>query len=128
MDESIQKQLEARTVNPWVAEHPKEALALRDLAAYVRSIPEKAWDFRKPWYVADCGSACCAMGHAANVPSCAAFMDSDSQLPTLDENTLDLPIKVADAFFYGHGFHANRITAPMVADRIDHWLATGEIR
>jgi hypothetical protein len=45
MDESIQKQLEARTVNPWVAEHPKEALALRDLAAYVRSIPEKAWDF-----------------------------------------------------------------------------------
>jgi hypothetical protein len=137
MDESIQKQLEAITTNPWVAEHPREALALRDLAAYVRRVPGHLWDYENVGGPSVCGTVGCAVGHAPHVPSCAALGLVHDENWTFwqraDGGRLSgaraflLPEPAMNEIFYGY-YGDKVVTQEMVADRIDHWLATGGFR
>lgn len=111
------------STNPWVKRNPKKAEALAALARYVRGVPADDWDFGTPFY---CGSACCALGHAVMVPECKPYMSKTAIHPTLDAHRIGLDFELKDAFFFGAGWEYT-VTPQMVADRIEHWLATGEI-
>lgn len=116
------------TTNPWTEQYPREARALVDLAAHIRNVSPERWNYER---VGFCGSVGCALGHAVSVKSCKPFLVGDKS--ALNPTELELPRHIQDAFFFGHGgsFAVGRmqnVTAAMVADRIDHWLATGEIR
>jgi hypothetical protein len=136
------------TTNPWTEEHPKEARAFADLAKHLRGIDEAHWYYqvisienrihRADLGKAKCGTVGCAIGHAMNVRSCKEAFPN-TFLGTLDMNSFEplLGRRIAHSFFLGgsrygegesYGVPFDSVTPQMVADRIDHWLATGEIR
>lgn len=122
-------------VNPWVEVYPKEARALADLANHLRAVPDRMWDFSIVREESDCGTIGCAMGHACDVPSCASIGVRKIREGALhrkaycvDEKPFCLPQNVRFKFFYESSSYPCSVTQFAVADRIDHWLATGEIR
>ena len=134
------------TINRWVAKHPREAQALADLAAYVRTIPDALWDYtniRANSLNHPCGTIGCALGHAPFVPSCAELgihveggAVCGADVYDEPEEAFSLPGRVALQIFYGgngvtertnYGVVLERVTQVMVADRIDRWLLTGRI-
>lgn len=118
------------TTNPWTEKHPREAKALADLAAYVRSIPSALWNYDDILIETDghsCGTVGCALGHSPFVPSCAALGITLDTVPAIRANQVfKIPRDVESHFFFGR-YGGEHVTQAMVADRIDHWLATGEI-
>lgn len=130
-------------------------IALSDLAYALRHTKEHDWFFGHEGSVkSHCGTSGCAIGLARAVPSCCAIWDIGSEYSEpLFANDLPkslvkrgMPAKAVASFFYGGRFggisqcggeagieYANArdvsdVTQAMVADRIEHWLATGEIR
>jgi len=136
---------------PWLPSVEQET-ALRDLAAYVRQIPDGLWDYSVITAHTDlkpCGTIGCAIGHAPFVPSCAAIgLHYDAYGDVCNANgdlrganlAFDIPENVYEAIFFGGtdpwgpggssygGLQMEEVRQHMVADRIEHWLATGEIR
>lgn len=134
---------------------PEVATALHDLTARLRDPLVKAhWSFiacggqeRN-----ECGAYGCAIGHSHTVPSCVKLAGghwsetgSGVYPSRLAHGLMDggVPGDAVASFFYGGGFglvetlgsagikypgRSRDVTPAMVADRIDHWLATGEIR
>ena len=125
------------TATPWVTTHPKEARALKDLAVHIRTVDDARWNYGSVW--GECGSVGCALGHSPDVPSCAAIgivrrsTDCLRGYPTWDKDdgsaryAFKLPGLVTEDIFFGI-YESINVTQAMVADRIDHWLATGEIK
>lgn len=139
------------TTNPWTERFPREAKALADLSDYVRTIPNKLWDYtaiRTNAKDHPCKTIGCALGHAPFIPSCCALgirtdmwgtvgYQDEGMFIEQPEDKFRLPEEVAVHIFYGgqgltrfgtsYGVGMERVTQKMVADRIDHFLATGEI-
>lgn len=131
-------------------------VALTALARELRENRKHLWSFASEGaHTPGCGTTGCAIGLARIVPECVAIWPVTQRFgqPSLFGN--DLPLALLErgipghalaSFFYAGYFgeistcggeigehypacdFALGVTPTMVADRIDHWLATGEIR
>lgn len=118
--------------NPWVVAHPRVADMLRSLVWRLRQLPANRWLYsrisleeghptRKTRGLAECGTVGCALGHT-EWGDREMFADA-------------LPRNIYASFFYGGDCERGATpflagwfaTKEDVADRIDRWLATGEI-
>lgn len=131
---------------PWCK--PQAARALYDLVVHLRSVPDDQWYFNREIVTPSdrrglgksmCGTVGCALGHAMNVPSCVRLIPQgwrdDRYMSRSAWDEAGLPFHVRLAFFdggdggenypgYANGWDATQYE---VADRIDHWLRTGDI-
>lgn len=123
-------------LRPWIPTKEAET-ALRDLSARVRhAVPDRFWRFMTPGGKEDneCGAYGCALGHSSVVRSCVALMEkydlSHGSGDSIDDALIREGVHpmVVYNFFYGPYSSLTSTTRFDVADRIDHWLATGEIR
>lgn len=124
-------------------------IALADLAHALRTAKEHRWSFLSEGTKDHCGTTGCAIGLARAVPSCCAIWPGQAFSANDFPEALTargVPGRVVASFFYGGYFNfikqcgyeegvkyigtknAGSVTQAMVADRIEHWLATGEIK